>query len=77
VCKVNFNISKLNGFESKAVIPTFEAFNNDTTGSYLSEWFIFIYCWVILQKMGWFENKPHLLISMCDKISVPAIFSDH
>ena len=27
-------------------------------------WFIFIYCWVILQKMGWFENKPHLLISM-------------
>ena len=32
--------------------------------SYLSEWSIFIYCWVILQKMGWFENKPHLLISM-------------
>ena len=33
-------------------------------GAYLSEWFIFIYCLVILQKMGWFENKPHLLISM-------------
>ena len=32
--------------------------------AYLSEWSIFIYCWVILQKMGWFENKPHLLISM-------------
>ena len=32
--------------------------------SYLYEWSIFIYCWVILQKMGWFENKPHLLISM-------------
>ena len=31
---------------------------------YLSEWSIFIYCWSILQKMGWFENKPHLLISM-------------
>ena len=32
--------------------------------AYLSEWSIFIYCWVILQKKGWFENKPHLLISM-------------
>jgi len=33
VCKVNFNISKLKGFVSKAVIPTFEAFNNNTTGT--------------------------------------------
>ena len=33
-----------------------------TVTPYLSEWSIFIYCWVILQKMGWFENKPHLLI---------------
>ena len=45
------------------------SFRNCNRGSrggpaYLSEWFIFIYCWDILQKMGWFENKPHLLISM-------------
>ena len=27
--------------------------------AYLSEWFIFIYCRVILQKMGWSKNKPN------------------
>ena len=27
--------------------------------SYLSEWFIFIYCRVILQKMEWSNNKPY------------------
>ena len=35
-----------------------------TSLAYLSEWSIFIYCWSILQKMGWFENKHNLLISM-------------
>ena len=32
----------------------------EITGSQLAERLVFIYCPVILLKMGWFENKPHL-----------------
>ena len=28
--------------------------------SHLAEPLVFIYCPVVLLKMGWFENKPHL-----------------
>ena len=31
-----------------------------TPYSHLAEPLVFIYCPVVLLKMGWFENKPHL-----------------
>ena len=31
------------------------------SAAYLSEWFIFIYCRVILLKMGWSKKKPYFL----------------
>ena len=32
----------------------------DPFGPHLAEPLVFIYCPVVLLKMGWFENKPHL-----------------
>ena len=40
------------------------AFLFHTLQSHLSELLVFIYCPVVLLKMGWFENEPYLLILM-------------
>ena len=32
---------------------------------------------IYFEKLGWSVKSPILLVLICDKISVPAIFNDH